>query len=93
MTLEAKLNSCETQNDLLINAPAISDLVLKIEKIVHSCSKLEAQLGKSLDESQLIRFVDTIIETLSKHLGSDLLKQVSEEIQTNLAMIALSGDE
>ena len=93
MLLENKLNSCANNNELLINAPAISDMTLKIEKLVTSCTKLEAQLGKSLDESQLIKFVDTIIETLSAHLSADLLKTISEEIQTNLAAIAMEGPQ
>lgn len=61
MTLEMKLNSCETDSDLVLAAASIGDLVLKIDKVVNSCHKLERNMGQHLDKAILLQFAGEVV--------------------------------
>jgi len=67
--LEELINSCETNVDLIINSQQISELVLKIEKLVHSCHKLETSMKYLLDKQVIINFATEIIDILTSELS------------------------
>lgn len=61
MTLELKLNSCESDSELVLAASAIGELVIKIDKVVNSCHKLERNMGQHLDKAVLLQFAGEVV--------------------------------
>lgn len=68
MVLEEHLNKCNDANDLILSSSIVSDIVLKIEKVVTSCHKLEASMGQLLDRQQIIQLAESIIAVISNHV-------------------------
>src|SRR5581483_8719356 len=64
MLLEEIVLSCKDNTDLIVNSGKIGDLVLKIEKLVVSCHKLELQSGLLLDKTAIINFANTLNEII-----------------------------
>ena len=74
LLLEERLNACQSATDLMIQSHSISDLVVKIEKAVSACHRLESQMGQLLDKQAIIRFAGLVVETISTSIN-DLLNQ------------------
>ena len=72
MILEEKLNSINDENDLLNEASQISDLILKIEKLVTSCHKLESSMGQLLDKPAILNFAAEIIRIVSDCVDDEI---------------------
>lgn len=68
MVLEEHLSKCQDTNDLLLSSNIVSDLVLKIEKVVTSCHKLESSMGQLLDRQQIIQLAESIIGVIGTHV-------------------------
>lgn len=91
MLIEEKLNSCNDKLTLTVQAPAISEMLMKLQKLVAQCHRLDLSLGKTLDEAQLIRICDAIAEVISRHVeDANILDKISEEISSEIARIALN---
>ena len=56
MILEEVLNKCKDSKDLILKSSVISDLVVKVEKLVSSCHKMEGSMGQLLDKSAILQF-------------------------------------
>jgi hypothetical protein len=85
ITLEEVLNRCEQPVDVVIHAGRISDLTLKIEKLVSSCHSIEKSSGKLLDKSAILQFASEVVQILSDELdslqgGKEILERVSSKI-------------
>ena len=65
MTLEARLADCKTPNDLLLHSGPIGDMILKIEKVVSSCHKLEKGMNQVLDRSTILNFGGRVIQIIT----------------------------
>jgi len=61
MMMEERLNKCTDENDLLMQSAGISDLAIKIEKVVGSCHKLEGSMNQLLDKQAILQFASEII--------------------------------
>jgi len=68
LLLEELVNNCRTDLDLILRASAISDMVMKIERVVLSCNKLEASMGQHLDKAALMQFASQIVEVITNRL-------------------------
>lgn len=82
MLMEEKLNRCTDTAGLLLESHAISDLVLKIEKLVVSCHRLEGSLGQTLDKQAILQFASEIITIIGEKLEGqeDLIEEIADEI-------------
>ena len=81
LLLEKQLDACDTDVELLAHAPQLSDLLLKIEKLVTSCHKIEHSLGNYLSKTQLLNFANQVIAIISIHVKDPtLLDQIANEI-------------
>lgn len=81
--LEEILNQCHDSHDILLYSNRISDIVMKINKVVGSCHKLEQAAGVLLDKEQILRIAQGMIEVISRHVqNQDVLDVVAEEIIT-----------
>lgn len=68
MILDATINKCTTTTDLVMSSNVISDLVIKIERLVTSCIKIEHALGKSMTEQELINFANGVVDVITRHV-------------------------
>lgn len=97
MLMEEQMNSCQSQTDLLIASSKISDLVLKIEKVVTSCHRLEKSTGALLDKSAAIQLTSTFVQIIAEEVNdTEVVERISNrmisEIQ-NLKPSSLDGDD
>lgn len=75
MLMEEKLRACESDTELMLQSSSISDLVMKIDKVVTSCHKLEKNLGQHLDKAVLMQFSSEIVGLIAETVTN------KEEIQ------------
>lgn len=65
MLMEEKLRLCTDDTQLIMASASIGDLVMKIDKVVVSCHKLERNLGQHLDKSALLQFAGEVVSLIS----------------------------
>ena len=93
MLMEERLTFCATPMDLLLNSSLISDLVVKIEKLVSSCHKLEASLGQHMDKTALMGFAQQVIQVISINVvDRELVDRVANGI-VNLITLEDNNNE
>jgi len=81
MMLEEQLEQCDDVKDLVIKSHLISDLVMKIEKLVKSCHTLEASLGGLMDKTAILTFATKVIDVITAELDDEvILAKVSNGI-------------
>ncbi len=71
LILEEVINRCKDDNDLMIYSSKIADLVLKIEKVVTSCHRLETSLGQTLDKTTIMNISTRIINIISEYVSDE----------------------
>ncbi len=85
--LEEEFNSCKTPVDLMMKSNKIADLIMRVEKLVSSCHRLEKATGMLLDKSAAIQlaaqFVDIITSEVKdpaivERISTQLIKQIQE---------------
>jgi hypothetical protein len=81
MTLETILNRCQTDMEVILFSNKISDTVIKIEKLVATCHKLETATGQTMDQAKALHFAGTVVEVISRHVKDpEILAAISDEI-------------
>ncbi len=81
MLIESKINICEDPTDLLLVAGPLSDLLMKVEKVVTSCSRLDMKLGRLLDKGRVLQFAQTIVQIVSDEIeDNEILEKISTRI-------------
>lgn len=90
--LEQRLNSCKDSMDLVLQSGPIADMVMKIERVVSSCHKLEGSMGHLLDKQAVLQFAQEVIGIITRNLEGqeDVINIIANEI---LATIGRIGDE
>ena len=89
MLIEEKLGSIHDTNDLLLSAGPLSDLILKVEKLVARIHDLDKDLEQTLDKSQLIQYAERIVNIIGDEIQDEdarfrIAKRL-EELFTNAA--------
>lgn len=85
MVLEERINQCQDENELLMRAGAITEMVREITKTARMCHALELSVGSVLDKQQALIWVTEIGETLSRYIKDpDVLEMISEDILISL---------
>lgn len=83
--VEEKINQCQTETDLTLISGPLSDLLMKVEKVVSSCNRLESKLGDHLDRTKVLQFAQTIVQIISNYITDEsALESISNEIFTAL---------
>lgn len=81
MTLESILNLCDTATDIMCQSSKISDLIVKIEKLVTSAHRLERSSGLLLDKAAVIQLAASFVDIVSEYISdSDTVNAISEKI-------------
>lgn len=79
--VEERMNLCQTDTDLLLHSAPLSDLIMKVEKLVSSCNRLEGQLGVMLDKTQALQFATEVIDIIGRYVeNEETLSQIADEI-------------
>jgi len=81
VTLEAILNKCEKSTDLLLYSNKISDLAIKIEKLISSSHRIEKSLGVLMDKTTALNFAERIVDIISTHVeDTEIIDAISNAI-------------
>jgi hypothetical protein len=89
MLLEEMLNQCNDSVDLLLYSHKISDLVLKIERLVVSCDKLENRMGLLLGKGSILHLAQQYVEVITENVSDP---EVIERISEKIIQITMSTD-
>ncbi len=84
LLMEETLNKCQNSTELLLYSRAISELVLKIEKVVASCHKLELATGQLVNKQNMMFMGDVIIQIIGEVCPPDKIAGVSERIMRTI---------
>ena len=92
MLTENILAMCEKPQDLMLYSGKIGDLVMKTEKLVRSCDRLESSMGMLLDRAGALVLAGQIVEIISKHVTEPA---VVDEISNGIidAISSLTGEK
>lgn len=86
--LENKMTQCQTPQQLLLHSQSIADMLVKMEKLVSSCDRLESRMGMMLDKSAALTLAGQIVEIITSHIDNpEVVDKISNEIITALAKI------
>lgn len=78
MMLEEKITACDGATELMLAAGPISDLVMKTEKLVSSCHKIENQLGNLLDRQKVQVLASTLMQIIDAKVRESNLSDVEQ---------------
>jgi hypothetical protein len=67
--IEERINKCDDAHDLVIQSGPISDMIMKVEKVVSSCHRLEGQLGNLLDKQAVKNLAATLMQILAQKIN------------------------
>jgi len=86
MTLEKIIASCKTSNDLLAQSGKIGDMLMKVEKLVSSCNKLQKASGDLLEAQSVLDLASKIIVVIDEHVeDADTKGQIADKIMELLS--------
>ena len=72
-------------SDLILISGPLSDLVVKVEKLVTSCNRIDSKLGNLLDRTKVAQYAQSLVQIIAKHVNdATVLEKISEEFLTIL---------
>lgn len=81
MMLEARLQKCKDDHDLMMHSQNISQLAVQIEKLVVSCNNLDMKLSRMLDANQALHWMSEIVDIISRYVQDEaVLDDISTDI-------------
>jgi len=87
--VEERVNVCKDSHDLLMQSGPISDLIMKVDKVVNSCHRLETHLGVMLDKTQALQWASEIVEIIGRHVeDEEAVSEISNELFASLARLS-----
>lgn len=92
MSLENALNQCNSAAELMVASQSISDMVLKIERLVTSCHKLDKDMCGLIGADDLRKLANDIIEIVGRRVPAEELSEVAVELQIALEKMKLGSD-
>lgn len=94
MVLEERLNRCTDSTDILLHSGAIGDMVLKIEKLVSSCHKLEGLMGQLLDKQAILQFAGEVIDIIGEECAdSKIVEQIGNRIMLAIGRVGKTEED
>lgn len=94
MMLEERFARIGDATDLMIQSSQITDLVMKIEKLVASCHKLEGSMGQLLDKQAILNFASEVVGVITVELEGqeDKIKSIGDKILLLVGHIGAEDD-
>jgi hypothetical protein len=94
MLLEEILNQCKDETDLLMHSNRISDLVIKIEKLVTSCHRLEKSSSMLLDKNRITHLANIVVDVIGEFVeDEDVIMNVAEKLLGEIMTVKGKEDE
>jgi len=94
--LENVMARCTDEMQLELQSVRISDLALKIEKLIKSCHFMELQTGKLLSKSQVIilagRILGVLTEVIRDHIPDKELQEFICDVTAQRIAVELEND-
>ncbi len=79
--IEEMVNACDDTSELLLRAGPLADLLMKAERLVMSCTKLDVRLGNHLTKDQILQFAQLVVEIVSDEITDEhVLDSISSKI-------------
>lgn len=83
--IEEKINRCDSDHDMILMSGPLSDLIMKVEKVVSSCNRLESKLGEHLNKTKVLQYAQMIVQIIAKHVDDDkVIEAINEDIFESL---------
>lgn len=81
MMMEEMLIKCTDTTELMLYSHRISDLAMKIERLVVSCDKLENRMGMLLSKRAVLQLAGTYVNIINTYVSDpDVIEQISNEM-------------
>ena len=81
MMMEEMLIKCTDTTELMLYSHRISDLAMKIERLVVSCDKLENRMGLLLSKRAVLQLAGTYVNIINTYVTDpDVIEQISHEM-------------
>lgn len=90
MILEEKINSCTDLTELLLSAGPLSDLVLKVQKLVESCDRLDHKAGNFLDRTRIQNIATGLMQVVASKINEYAAANDISEESVSLLMEAIA---
>jgi hypothetical protein len=85
MLLEEQVNRCSDSHDLVMQAQHISDLILKIDRVVTSMHKMEEKIGNYVSKTAILDFAKKVINVITSHVSdAGVIDAISNDIMKAL---------
>lgn len=94
IVLEQILLACPDQYTLVLNSGKISDMIMKIEKLVTSCNRLESNLGMLLDKNSALQLASQIVAIITEEIEDEFkIDSISNRIAKAILMLRTETDK
>ena len=80
MLIEARLNNCKDDYDLLLQSAAIATLVQQANALVSSCHRIETLTGQLLDKQSLAEFAVKVVQIIADTVEPELADEIADKI-------------
>jgi hypothetical protein len=80
ITLQAILQKCDNNYDLMLMSAKIAVMLGQIKDLVVACNKLEDRLGLVLDKSAIINLASEIVDIVGTHVPEETLAFIADKI-------------
>lgn len=68
LMIEQILNKCTDSSELVIYSGRISDLIVKLDKLMNSMNTFDTKMGMMLDKTAAITLASRVVDVISKHI-------------------------
>jgi len=83
--LEVVVRKCDGAVDIILQAGPIGDMILKIERLVTSCHKIESSMGQLLDKAELLKFAGAVVQIIGDEVEDEAtIGRISDKILASL---------
>ena len=83
--LDKRLQMIKDEHSFVLNQSSATDLIMKINTLVHSVVKLNDKLGATLTADQALQFAQELQEIVAEELEGEALERVKQKIADCLA--------
>lgn len=85
MLMQAILNACDSEVQLITYAPSISQMAREIRETMKDNKKLKSQMGELLDRAAMHKLADRLVTVIAKHIAPEKLDEVTMDVAAAVA--------
>ena len=80
LMIEARLNKCNDEYDLMLQSAAIATLITQANSLVSSCHRIETLTGQLLDKQSLAEFATQVVQIISDEVEPEQADRIADLI-------------